>query len=231
MKPTDVMWQMKALLPTDDRPGSYFMASFLLCLPSDMIDHLIAKDVKDCTKMAEYATLLYSSMAGNTVAAVNTEYKAAVNALSAGAAGSSRPTTGGGSAACRATRGAATERPPAHTRRTATFATSTLHKATRRRSANPGACGPWETGQQFMVDTGAVCSWGHIHRRLTFELRTFFVTFLLTAIYRPTLGLDFLSAHGLLVDQVCRQVLDSKTLKSLSKSKTAAAGGHAPNSS
>jgi hypothetical protein len=29
----------------------------------------------------------------------------------------------------------------------------------------------------------------------------FFVTFLLAAVYRPILSLDFLSAHGLLVDQ------------------------------
>jgi hypothetical protein len=57
MKPTDMMRQMKALLPTDDRPGTYFMASFLLRLPSDRRDHLIAKDFKDCTKMAEYADL------------------------------------------------------------------------------------------------------------------------------------------------------------------------------
>ncbi len=132
MKPPDMMWQMKALLPTDNRPGTYFMDSFLLRLPCDMRDHLIAKDVKDCTKMAEYyATLLYNSRACNTVAAVNTEYKAAVNAAMGAAAGSSRPTTGSGSAACRVARGVATERPPARTRRTATFATSTLHKATR----------------------------------------------------------------------------------------------------
>jgi hypothetical protein len=114
MKPPDMMRQMKALLPTDDRPGTYFMDSFLLRLPCDMRDHLIAKDVKDCTKMAEYyATLLYSSRACNTVAGVNTEYKAAVNA------------------ACRVARDVATERPPACARRTASFATSTLHKATR----------------------------------------------------------------------------------------------------
>ncbi len=53
-------------------------------------------------------------------------------------------------------------------------------------------------------------------------LLTFFVTFLLAAVYRPILGLDFLSAHGLLVDPVGRQVLDSKSLKPLSKAKTAA---------
>jgi hypothetical protein len=38
---------------------------------------------------------------------------------------------------------------------------------------------------------------------------------LLAAVYRPILGLDFLSAHGLLVDPVGRQVLDSNTLKPL----------------
>ena len=102
-----------------------------------------------------------------------------------------------------------------------------------------------ESKQQFMVDTGAVCSllphrskatptgpplsgadgkdipcWGSIRRRLTFRLRTFFVTFFLATVYRPILGLDFLSAHGLLVDPVSRQVLDSKTLKPLSKTPT-----------
>jgi hypothetical protein len=106
-----------------------------------------------------------------------------------------------------------------------------------------------ESKQQFMVDTGAVCSvlphrsktpptgpplsgadgkdipwWGSVRRRLTFGLRTFFVTFLLAAVYRPILVLDFLSAHGLLVDPVGRQVLDSKNLKPLSKTKTAAGG-------
>jgi len=104
-----------------------------------------------------------------------------------------------------------------------------------------------DSKQQFMVDTGAVCSvlphrsnaqpagpqlsgadgrsiptWGTIRRRLSFGLRTFFVTFFLAAVRRPILGLDFLSAHGLLVDPVGRQVLDSKTLKPLSKTPTAA---------
>ncbi len=64
--------------------------------------------------------------------------------------------------------------------------------------------------------------WGRIHHRLTFGLRTFFITFLLAAIYRPILGLDFLSAHRLLVNPVGRQVLDSKTLKPLSKPLPAA---------
>jgi hypothetical protein len=97
-----------------------------------------------------------------------------------------------------------------------------------------------------MVDTGAVCSvlphrsnaqpagpqlsgadgrsiptWGTIRRRLSFGLRTFFVTFFLAAVYRPILGLDFLSARVLLVDPVGRQVLDLKTLRPLSKKPTA----------
>jgi hypothetical protein len=90
MKPTELMRQMKALLPTDDRPGTTFMAMFLLRLPSDMRDHLIAKDFKDCTMMAEYADLLYSSRTGSTVitvttvTTVNTEYKAAINDVSGG---------------------------------------------------------------------------------------------------------------------------------------------------
>jgi hypothetical protein len=91
-----------------------------------------------------------------------------------------------------------------------------------------------ESKQQFMVDIGDVCSvlphhsklsptspqlsgtdgkaipcWGTIRRRLSFGLRTFFIIFLLAAVYRPILGLDFLSAHGLLVDPVGHQVLDS----------------------
>ncbi len=104
-----------------------------------------------------------------------------------------------------------------------------------------------DSKQQFTVDTGAVCSvhphrsnaqpggpqlsgadgrsiptWGTICPRLSFGLRTFFVTFFLAAVYRPILGLDFLSAYGLLVEPVGCQVLDSKTLKPLSKTPTAA---------
>jgi hypothetical protein len=104
-----------------------------------------------------------------------------------------------------------------------------------------------DSKQQFMVDTGTVCSvlphrsmatptcpqlsgangknipcWRSVRRRLTFGLRTFFITFLLAAVYRPILELDSLSANGLLVNPVGCQVLDSKSLKPLSKAKTAA---------
>ncbi len=84
MKPSDMMRRMKALLPTDSRPCTYFMASFLLRLLSTMIDPLIAKDFKDCSKMAEYADLLYSRRRSNTVAAVNTNYEVAINTISSG---------------------------------------------------------------------------------------------------------------------------------------------------
>jgi hypothetical protein len=45
---------------------------------------------------------------------------------------------------------------------------------------------------------------------------------LLTAVYKPILRLDFLSGHGLLVNPGGRQVLDTKSLKPLSKAKTTA---------
>ncbi len=96
-----------------------------------------------------------------------------------------------------------------------------------------------ESKQQFMVDTdtehrtvrkrhrpaqlfGAngrtIPCWGSVRRCLTFGLRTF----LLAAVYRHILSLDFLSTRGLLVNPVSRQVLDSKSLKLLSKPSTAA---------
>jgi hypothetical protein len=118
MKPSEMMQQMKALLPTDSAPGTYFMAASLLRLPADMIDHIISKDFKDCTKMAEHADMLYSRRRGNTVAAVNTNYEAA---------GRPRPTTGGRNAACRLALGTAVGRP--------------------RGSASPGASGSRETEQ------------------------------------------------------------------------------------
>jgi hypothetical protein len=82
--------------------------------------------------------------------------------------------------------------------------------------SNAQPAGPQLSG----ADGRSIPTWGTIRRRLSFGLRTFFVTFFLAAMYRPILGLDFLSAHGLLVDPVGRQVLDSKTLKPLYKTPT-----------
>ncbi len=58
MKPSEMMRQMKALLPPDSTAGMYIIAAFLLRLPADMIDHIISQDFKDSTKMAEYADKL-----------------------------------------------------------------------------------------------------------------------------------------------------------------------------
>jgi hypothetical protein len=70
MKPSEMMRQMKALLPPDSNPGTYFMSAFLLRLPADMIDHIISQDFEDCTKMAEYADKLYARRRNNAIAAV-----------------------------------------------------------------------------------------------------------------------------------------------------------------
>jgi hypothetical protein len=49
-----------------------------------MIDHIISHDFKDCTKMAEYTDKLYARRWGNTVAAINANYEATINAVSGG---------------------------------------------------------------------------------------------------------------------------------------------------
>ncbi len=78
-KPSDLMRQMLDLLPADDRPGTLFMAMFLLRLPSEMRAHLIAQDFKDCSLMAECADRLHSSRAAD-----NSDYGTAVNTGVAG---------------------------------------------------------------------------------------------------------------------------------------------------
>jgi hypothetical protein len=75
---------MKPLLPPDSTACTYFMAAFLLCLPADMIDHIISQDFKDCTKMTEYADKLYTRRRGNTVTAVTVNYEATINTVSGG---------------------------------------------------------------------------------------------------------------------------------------------------
>jgi hypothetical protein len=88
MKPSEMKRQMKALLPPDSTPGTYFMAAFLLRLPADMIDPIISQDFKDCTKMAEYADKLYARRRGNAVAAIN---DLPINAVSGGCRQESSP--------------------------------------------------------------------------------------------------------------------------------------------
>jgi len=70
MKPTNLMRQMKTLLPRTPGPApSSWPCSSSACLPR-WKNKLIAKDFKDCTLMVE----LYSSRASCTIATINTEY-------------------------------------------------------------------------------------------------------------------------------------------------------------
>ncbi len=78
-KPSDLMRQMLDLLPADDRPGTTFMAMFLLRLPTEMRAHLIAQDFKDCNLMAECADRLHSRRA-----TANSDYGTAINTGVAG---------------------------------------------------------------------------------------------------------------------------------------------------
>jgi hypothetical protein len=91
MKPSEMMQQMKALLPPDSNAGIYFMATFLLRLPAYMIDHIISQDFKDCNKMAEYADKLYARRRRNAVAAVNANHDSAMAAVSGGCRRESSP--------------------------------------------------------------------------------------------------------------------------------------------
>jgi hypothetical protein len=143
MKPSEMMRQMKALLPPDSTAGTYFMVAFLLRLPADMIVHIISQDFKDCNKMAEYADKLYTRRRGSassmrTTIQPSTPFPAAT-------AGRAHCTTD--AAARRPARGAAAGRPPSRTKTTATSATTTPPTANRRGSESLVAIGSWETGR------------------------------------------------------------------------------------
>ena len=97
-----------------------------------------------------------------------------------------------------------------------------------------------ESGQPFLVDTGAavsvlphrstapptgppltgadgnvISSWGKVTKKLVFGMRTFLCSFILAAVSKPILGIDFLAAHRLLVDPSSRSVLCAETLRPL----------------
>jgi hypothetical protein len=92
--------------------------------------------------------------------------------------------------------------------------------------------------QQFLVDTGAAVSvfphkssaaisgpllagadgkpisaWGRVTKKLNFGLHSFVVSFILAAVSKPILGIDFLSAHRLLVDPFAKAVLFASSLE------------------
>ncbi len=99
--------------------------------------------------------------------------------------------------------------------------------------------------QQFLVDTGAAVSvfpprssaatsgpllagadgkpisaWGKV---TNFGLHTFIVSFILAAVSKPILGIDFLSAHRLLVDSFSKAVLFASSLEPVGRAIAAAA--------
>ena len=104
-----------------------------------------------------------------------------------------------------------------------------------------------KTKEKFLVDTGAavsvlphtskdpstgpplsgadgkpIPSWGSVKKTLNFGVRAFLCTFILAAVSKPILGVDFLSANRLLVDPHFGQVLDANTLDPITGSRSAA---------
>ncbi len=69
-KPTELMRHLMTLIPDGDTPGTWFMALFLMRLPMDMRDHIVAKDFTDCQEMAEYVDKIHSGRKSKAVAAV-----------------------------------------------------------------------------------------------------------------------------------------------------------------
>ena len=101
--------------------------------------------------------------------------------------------------------------------------------------------------QQFLVDTGAAVSvfphrssaatsgplltgadgkpisaWGRVTKKLNFGLHTFIVSFILAAVSKPILGIDFLSSHRLLVDPFSKAVLFASSLEPVCRTIAAA---------
>jgi hypothetical protein len=69
-KPTELMRHLMTLIPDGDTAGTWFMALFLMRLPMDMRDHIVAKDFNDCQEMAEYADKIHSGRKSKAISAV-----------------------------------------------------------------------------------------------------------------------------------------------------------------
>jgi hypothetical protein len=63
------------------------------------------------------------------------------------------------------------------------------------------------------ADGKPISAWGKVTKKLNFGLHTFLVSFILAAVSKPILGIDFLSAHHLLVDPFSRAVLFASSLQ------------------
>ncbi len=69
-RPSRMMSEMLALLPTGTAPDLLFLCLFLHRLPASMCDHLAAADHKTMAAMAAHADLLWDSRAGQSVASI-----------------------------------------------------------------------------------------------------------------------------------------------------------------
>jgi hypothetical protein len=71
-----------------------------------------------------------------------------------------------------------------------------------------------------LFDGKPISSWGSIKKTLNFGARAFLCTFILAAVSKPILGVDFLAENRLLVDPHFGQVLDAHTLDPISGSES-----------
>jgi len=85
-----------------------------------------------------------------------------------------------------------------------------------RSSASPS--GPLLTG----ADGKPISSWGKVTKKLNFGLHTFVVSFILAAVAKPILGIDFLAANRLLVDPFSKAVLFASSLQPVGRTVAAA---------
>jgi hypothetical protein len=69
-RPSRMMSEMLALLPSGTAPDLLFLCLFLRRLPASMRDHLAAADHKTTAAMAAHADLLWDSRAGQSVASI-----------------------------------------------------------------------------------------------------------------------------------------------------------------
>ncbi len=72
------------------------------------------------------------------------------------------------------------------------------------------------------ADGKPISAWGRVTKKLNFGLHTFIISFILAAVSKPILGIDFLSAHRLLVDPFSRAVLFASSLEPVGRAVAAA---------
>jgi hypothetical protein len=72
------------------------------------------------------------------------------------------------------------------------------------------------------ADGKPISAWGKVTKKLKFGLHTFIVSFILAAVSKPILGIDFLSAHRLLVDPFAKAVLFASSLEPVGRTVASA---------